>query len=201
MSNNVVPTKNNLMNARRSLKLAKVGYDLMDRKRGILMREISRRNDEAVELQRNMALLCREAYYALSMATVSMGLCDKAAQSTPPDSSLTATTHSVMGVELPLFTLGEERTDFYYGMESTCSELDEAYLKFIELKHMAVRYAELEASVMRLADAVKKAGKRTNALKNVMIPQLTGTVKFISDALEEKEREEFFRLKVIKKNK
>ena len=56
-------------------------------------------------------------------------------------------------------------------------------------------------NVMRLADAIKKTQKRTNALSNVMIPKFTSTVKFISDALDEKEREDFSRLKVIKRQK
>lgn len=61
--------------------------------------------------------------------------------------------------------------------------------------------AEVENSVYRLADAIKKTQKRANALKNVMIPKFEATVKFITEALEEKEREEFSRLKVIKSQK
>ena len=58
-----------------------------------------------------------------------------------------------------------------------------------------------ENSVYRLADSIKKTQKRANALKNIMIPRFEETVKFISDALDEKDREEFSRLKVIKKKK
>ena len=47
----------------------------------------------------------------------------------------------------------------------------------------------------------KKSQKRANALKNIVIPELEETIKFISESLEEKEREEFSRLKVIKANK
>ncbi|MEG0453373.1 MAG: V-type ATP synthase subunit D, partial [Coprobacillus sp.] len=43
--------------------------------------------------------------------------------------------------------------------------------------------------------------KRANALKNVSIPDFERTVKFISEALDEKDREEFSRQKVIKTNK
>ena len=61
--------------------------------------------------------------------------------------------------------------------------------------------AEVENSVYRLANAIRKAQKRANALKNIVIPDFEKTVKFISDSLEEKEREEFSRQKVIKANK
>ena len=79
--------------------------------------------------------------------------------------------------------------------------LDDAYSKFNEVKRLTAELAEVENSVYRLADAIKKTQKRANALKNIMIPRFEETVKFITDALEEKEREEFSRLKVIKKQK
>ena len=63
---------------------------------------------------------------------------------------------------------------------------------------LTAQLAEIENSVCRLADAVEKTQKRSNALNNIMIPRLEETVKFITQALDEKEREEFSRLKVIK---
>ena len=86
-----------------------------------------------------------------------------------------------------------------YGMGDTCSELDECYLKFYRVKELTRRLAEVETSIYRLADAIKKTQKRANALQNIVIPGLDGTIRFITDALEEKEREEFARLKVIKR--
>ncbi|MEE1492914.1 MAG: V-type ATP synthase subunit D, partial [Massilioclostridium sp.] len=76
-----------------------------------------------------------------------------------------------------------------------------AYICFEKAKQFTVVLAEVENSVYRLANAIKKTQRRANALKNIIIPQFEDTVKFITDALEEKEREEFSRLKVIKKNK
>ena len=83
-------------------------------------------------------------------------------------------------------------------MYSSNSTLDKAYKSFIEVKKLTVELAEVESSVYLLADSIKKTQKRANALKNIMIPKFEKTVKFISDSLEEKEREEFSRLKVIK---
>ena len=59
--------------------------------------------------------------------------------------------------------------------------------------------AEVETSIYRLAEAIKKAQKRANALNNIVIPGFDHTIRFITEALEEKEREEFVRLKVIKR--
>ena len=74
-------------------------------------------------------------------------------------------------------------------------------LPICEVKRLTAELAEVENSVYRLAVAIKKTQKRANALKNIMIPKFEETVKNISDALEEKDREEFSRLKVIKSQK
>ena len=79
--------------------------------------------------------------------------------------------------------------------------IDRAYLKFQEVKRLTAVLAEVENCVYRLADAIKKTQKRANALKNIMIPKFEATVKYITDALDEKDREEFSRLKVIKAQK
>ncbi|MBQ1381617.1 MAG: V-type ATP synthase subunit D, partial [Ruminococcus sp.] len=72
---------------------------------------------------------------------------------------------------------------------------------FTRVKVLTVELAEIENSVYRLAVSIKKTQKRANALKNIMIPRFEETVKFITDALDEKDREEFSRLKVIKRKK
>ena len=86
-------------------------------------------------------------------------------------------------------------------MEYANSKLDYAYLCFHRVKVMTVTLVEVENSVYRLANAIRKAQKRANALRNIVIPGFEHDIKFISDALEEKEREEFSRQKVIKSNK
>ena len=86
-------------------------------------------------------------------------------------------------------------------MYQTHSSFDTAYISFNKAKELTVRLAEIENSIYRLAIAIKKTQKRANALKNIMIPKFDNMVRFISNALEEKEREEFSRQKVIKKAK
>ena len=106
-----------------------------------------------------------------------------------------------MGVELPIVRLGKSEESTYYGLQETNSMLDEAYLEFQKVKKLTAELAEIENNVYRLADAIKKTQKRANALDNILIPQFESTVKFISDALEEKEREDFSRLKISKRQK
>ncbi len=201
MSPQVFPTKNNLINTQKSLALAKLGYDLMDRKRSILVREMMLMIDRAAIIQANIAATYAEAYAALQRAHITLGVCRESAMTIPVDDGLEMDFRSVMGVELPTVTLAERPVEIYYGLDLTNSQLDETYLKFDEVKRLTVELAEVESCVYRLADAIKKTQKRTNALDNVIIPRFKSTVKFITGALEEKDREDFSRLKVIKRNK
>ncbi len=201
MSQNVFPTKNNLINAKKSLKLAKVGYDLMDKKRSILVREVMSLMEEARQVQTQIGEKYSQAYAALSRAYIEMGDCEEAAECIPIDNSVEISARSVMGVEIPTVTLQPTQLKLYYAFTNTSPALDEAYEMFNDVKQLTVRLAEIENSVCRLADAIKKTRKRSNALGNIMIPKFEDTIKFITNALEEKEREEFSRLKVIKTTK
>ncbi|MCD8025979.1 MAG: V-type ATP synthase subunit D [Clostridiales bacterium] len=203
MAVQAVPTKGNLMNTKKSLSLAKNGYELLDRKRNILIREMMTLIDQANAIQQKIDDAYEEAYIALQTANITNGFCEDISNSIPYDDSLELDSRSVMGVEIPILTIGEkQKHDFlHYGLRSTNSAVDKVYNKFTEVKYLTAELAQIENSVYRLADSIKKTQKRANALKNIMIPRFEETVKFISDALDEKDREEFSRMKVIKKQK
>ncbi len=200
MSNQVVPTKGNLISAKKSLQLSKLGFELLDRKRNILIREMMELIDRAESIQNKIDSAYSEAYLLLQKANIALGICKELSGTVPEEDGLSLSLKSVMGVEIPILSIKESKEhEVPFGLYSSNSDLDKAYRKFIEVKLFTVELAEVESSVYLLADAVKKTQKRANALKNIMIPRFEGTVKFISNALEEKEREEFSRLKVMKK--
>lgn len=201
MAEQVFPTKGNLINTKKSLDLAKVGFELLDRKRNIIVREMMALIDRAASIQSQIDGCYADAYLALQKANVAHGVCDDIARSVPVENGLSLNTRSVMGVEIPIVTLDAQPVELNYGFLDTSLLVDEAYIKFDRVKKLTAELAEVENSVYRLATAVNKTQKRANALKNIIIPRLTSTVKYITDALEEKEREEFSRLKVIKSQK
>jgi len=194
------PTKGNLNAAKRSRALADNGYELMDRKRNILIREIMDLIDEAESLQQRIDSTFSEAYASMRLAEISMGgSAESGANVVPIDDSFSIRFRSVMGVELPVVSAEpEEPSGPPYGLAFTSSDLDDAYFKFAEVKELIRELAETENCIYRLAYAIKKAQKRANALQNIVIPGLDSEIARISDALEEKEREEFVRLKVVK---
>lgn len=198
MAARVSPTKGNLMKIKKSLELAKVGYDLLDRKRNILIRETMGLIDSAADIRSRISESYRVAYQALEEANMSMGIVDEFAAFVPVENGLTISSRSVMGVEIPTVSLDPVPTDNYFGFRRTTAKLDEAYRRFNEVKQLTAELAQTENSVYRLATGIKKAQKRANALKNIIIPRFEEQVKTITAALDEKDREEFSRLKVIK---
>lgn len=202
MNNQTVPTKGNLLAAKKSLALSRTGYDLLDRKRNILVREMMALIDRASKIQGRIGRTYAEAYALLQRANITLGICSELAQTVPIENGLYVAYRSVMGVEIPMVSLEEkEPVPAPFGLQSSNILLDETYNKFLEVKRLTAELAEVENSVYRLADSVKKTQKRANALKNIMIPHFEETVKTISDALGEKDREDFSRLKVIKRQK
>lgn len=202
MATAVSPTKANLMAAKKSLTLAETGYNLLDRKRNILIRETMGLIDSAKDIQQQIDQSFSEAYKALESANVTLGLCDDLASAIPIENGLSISSRSVMGVEIPTVSLEPTaQLKNYYGFYSTNSLLDEAYFKFDRVKKLTARLLEIENSVYRLATAISKTQKRANALKNIVIPRFKEQISTISESLEEKEMEEHSRLKIIKKQK
>ena len=204
MDPNEVPTKGNLMRARNSLKLARQGYDLMDKKRNILIRELTAYTEEAREIQEIINETYRKAYASLQKANMQMGIenVQTIAETLPVDMSIEVKTRSVMGTEIPLVRYdAEQNLRPAYAFFRTRDSLDEARAAFARVKDLTVRLAQVETAAYRLAANIQKTQKRANALKNITIPHYEELAKTIGAALEEKEREEFTRLKVIKKQK
>ena len=202
MAVQAVPTKGNLMNSKKSLELSRLGYELLDKKRNILIRELMSLIEKSKSIQGKIDKASDEAYRALETANITLGFCDEIPRSVEEEDSLTLSYRSVMGVEIPIVAIEEKNgLDLQYGLYTTNSILDSAQQKFMEVKYLTAQLAEIENSVYRLANAISTTQRRANALKNIMIPRFEGTVKYITDALDEKDREEFSRLKVIKRQK
>lgn len=199
MSQQVFPTKGNLIRLKKSLELAKTGYDLLDRKRNILVREAMQLVECAKEINKKIGSVYTEAYSALQRANVNLGLVDEIAYSVPVDDSIKISGRSVMGVVIPKVYGKEEKRINVYGYRRTDLSLDLACIRFNEVKALTIRLAEVESSIFRLAEGIRKTQKRANALKNIVIPRFEVQIKSITEMLDEKEREEFSRLKVIKK--
>ena len=203
MAKNTAPTKGNLMAAKNTLRLSKQGYEMLDKKRNILVREMMELIEKAKEVESGIESTFSAAYYALENANVTMGIerVQDFAQATEIDDSVKISLRSVMGVEIPAVSISDEGKKPRYSFYSTGSALDEAFLNFNKAKMLSAELAEIVNSMYRLAVNIKKTQKRANALSNITIPMYETLTKSIADALDEKDREEHTRLKKIKERK
>ena len=203
MDPNSFPTKGNLILAKNSLSLASMGYGLMDKKRNILTRELMSLIDEAKGIQSEIDSTFRAAYAALQRANIELGInyVQEIGLSVPMDQDVKIKARSIMGTEIPLVQHEERPMGLAYGFNNTTETLDEARYHFEKVKELTIKLSMVENSAYRLANSIRKTQKRANALKNITIPRYRELTRSISNALEEKEREEFTRLKVIKRNK
>jgi V/A-type H+-transporting ATPase subunit D len=203
MNPNTFPTKGNLILAKNSLRLAKQGYELMDKKRNILMRELMELIDKAKDVQSDIDSTFSSAYLALQTANIEMGIntVQEISNTIPEENSIEIKQRSIMGTEIPLVEFDNSVNKPSYAFFQTKLSLDEATKRFIKVKELTIRLSMIENSAYRLATSINKTQKRANALKNITIPYYTQLTIQIQNALEEKEREEFTRLKVIKRRK
>ncbi len=203
MNKSIAPTKGNLMSAKNTLRLSRQGYEMLDKKRNILIREMMLLIDQAKDIQASIEDTFTKAYQALGTANLVMGIdnVQDIMHMMPIEDRIDVKMRGVMGVEIPIVRCPEDDRGLKYSLYSTHSALDAAVLQFGEVKRLTIQLSEIENAVYRLAMNIKKTQKRANALKNITIPLYEKITKDISVALEEKEREEHTRLKIIKKTK
>lgn len=197
------PTKGNLILAKNSLALANQGYELMDKKRNILIRELMELIDQAKDIQEQIDSTFTHAYKCLQHANIEHGisLVSQLAYTVPIEDSIKIKSRSIMGTEIPLVDYTPDENQSTYSFSTTDESIDRAREAFRKVKELTIKLSMIENAAYRLATNIKKTQKRANALKNITIPTYTTLVSSISNALEEKEREEFTRLKVIKQRK
>lgn len=202
MAGQIAATKGNLIQRKKALGLASNGYELMDRKRNILIGEMMRLVDEVKNLRDQIETAYSTGYFLLQQANISAGVISHIASQVPVEREIQLTYRSVMGVEIPqVIYAPKEKYELVYSLEESNSMIDDAYIQFQKIKELTMVLAEVDNAVARLATAISKTQKRANALKNVVIPRYTEEIRNISDSLDEKEREEFSRMKVIKTQK
>ena len=196
----IAPTRSNLLRTREALELAREGYEILDKKREVLTTELMHMAHDAAVLQERVWKLLAEAYRALEMARLSMGRerLEWAALSVNESVEVKVKPRSVMGVVIPSVEAHGAPPEMPYGLGETTIALDEAATCFRRVLAEIPVLSETMTTVWRLARELQKTQRRVNALQYIFIPQYEETIAFIESALEEREREETFRLKRIK---
>jgi V/A-type H+-transporting ATPase subunit D len=196
----VAPTRSNLIRVKKDLSFAREGHEILDRKREVLTSELVRVAHEAEVVQNEVWALLASAYAALRTARLTLGSdrVEWAALAANKSVEVSLKYRGIMGVAIPVIESTGTPYEMPYGLGDTNAALDDASSMFREILKRLPQLAMLVTTVWRLAGELRKTQRRVNALQHIFIPNYEATVAFIVSSLEEREREETFRLKWLK---
>jgi V/A-type H+-transporting ATPase subunit D len=189
-----------LIRIKKELRFAREGYEILDRKREVLTTELVRVAHEADVIQKEVWKLLETAYRALEKARLTLGNdhVEWAALAANKTVDIHIKLRGIMGVAIPVIEARGEPPEMLYSLSGTNAALDEASAAFREVLIRTPQLSMLVTTVWRLAGELRKTQRRVNALQHIFIPAYEVTVAFIVSSLEEREREEIFRLKWLK---
>ena len=200
MNSSTLPTKNNLMRLKDNLRLSKQGRDLLEKKKIILNMEKIKYVKKAKEKKEELDIALQKAYQSYIQAVIETGVDNliDISNGMSFDDVLDIKYKTIMGVEIPSIVYESKKAMLNYSLYDTTSSVDKTIIDFNKVKDLIIEYAELSNTIIRLEKSIEKVSKRSNALGDMIIPQTEKNISEIQDILEEREREEFTRLKVIK---
>lgn len=197
---NIAPTKSNLLALQRQLAFAEEGYDLLEQKRQILIFELMSRLERAREAEQNATEALKKAFAALREASMDAGseALDRASLAIKMDHQVEISDQHLMGMKIPRITAKTEQVSIQFGVTGTNASTDLAMKSFVEVLPILAELAELSNAVIRLAQELRKTQRRCNALSKIFMPTYRETINYIVGTLEERERESFVIMKMIR---
>ncbi|MDU5460387.1 MULTISPECIES: V-type ATP synthase subunit D [Anaerococcus] len=197
------PTKANLMKAKNQLSLINEGYDILDKKRKALIGQYNAKINQRNELNKIVNSCIKDVKKNIKKAIVTTGedRLKSIALSVPLDESITLKEKKFMQTKIFEIDFDLKKLDLSYSLNLTNSLFDEALLSLNDLKEKVYKLAELDTTIKNLDTEIKKTSKKVNSLEKVQIPNYKAIIKSISSQIEEREREEFSKTKMIKDKK
>jgi V/A-type H+-transporting ATPase subunit D len=196
------PTRMELLALKKRVKIAERGRDLLREKLDALMIEFFQFIREISNLREKTHEILSQAYKDFSEAQMIMGFMNLLQTSLSIENrfSIDVKSRDIIGISIPVIETKIKPFEVYpYNPLNTSTKLDEGVLKMSKAIELISELAENEIAVKRLAEAIASTKRRVNCLEYVIIPRITNTIKYIQIHLEEREREDLFRLKRIKK--
>ncbi len=201
MNINIAPTKSNLLITKEQLAVSTNGYELLEEKREILVRELMRLVEQVKILEDEIQQAIDLAYPAFKRMLMIDGAdqVERIAHAIHYDFDMIEKVVVVGGMQFETIEVELPKKELFYSALGTYANTDDVIVKFFNLLTLLTQMASIRTIVWRLAEEVKRTQRRVNALDKMIIPQATETIKYIEGVLEERERENVFVLKALKK--
>lgn len=198
---NIAPTKSNLLAMKEQLAISQNGYELLEQKREIFVQELMHMVYKVKLLETQIDEAVKSAYPAFKRMLMADGSdqVKRAAQNIHYDFDMQEKQVTIGGMTFSSLDVILPKQKLFYSMIGTYANTDEVVGKFFNLLALLTQMASIRTIVWRLAEEVRKTQRRVNALDKMVIPQTVETKNYIENALEEKERENVFVLKALKK--
>lgn len=197
------PTKANLMKAKSQLELINEGYDILDKKRKALIGQYNAKINQRNELNNIVNSSIKDVKKNIKKAIVTTGedRLKSIALSVPIDNSISLKEKKFMQTRIFEIDFDEKKLNLSYSLNLTNSLFDEALISLNDVKDKVYKLAELDTTIKNLDTEIKKTSKKVNSLEKVQIPNYQSIIKSISSQIEEREREEFSKTKMVKDKK
>jgi V-type H+-transporting ATPase subunit D len=203
---NVFPTRMTLQMMKAKLKGAQRGHDLLKKKADALAMRFRSILKNIKKNKSGMGAIMRKAHLSLASAKYAAG-----EFSTSVIENVTQATFkvkldedNVAGVHLPIFKNYADISNLpkeLHGLGRGGQQVREARDTYLKALDALVELASLQTAFMTLDEVIKVTNRRVNAIEYVVLPRIDNTIKYIMSELDEGEREEFYRLKMIQKKK
>jgi V/A-type H+-transporting ATPase subunit D len=203
MAQDVKPTRSELIQLKRKIKLSESGHKLLKMKRDGLIIEFFKILNEARNVRTELDAAYAKSVEKFNLASAVEGMITvrSTAFTAKESPEIQLSGHNIMGVVVPKISstgVRKSLTERGYGIIGTSSYIDETADSYEDLVEKIIVAAELETAMKRILNEIEKTKRRVNALEFKVIPELIATMKYIRFVLEELERENTFRLKRIK---
>ncbi len=204
MAEVVSATRMNLLQRRDQLRVGQQGVDLLKRKRDALVADFFKLVRESLAARERLSAACQEAYIMLTLAKAWEGreALEAAALPTRRDILVDIDIRNVWGTKIPEVALADVRRPLLERGQNpvaTSARTIESTTNFEEVLAAILAVAATEIRLRKIGEEIKKTTRRVNALEQVVIPRLRGETRYIASVLEQRAREDVFRLKRIKK--
>ncbi|MBB6098261.1 V/A-type H+-transporting ATPase subunit D [Deinobacterium chartae] len=200
MAGQISPTRSALLASKANLKTATSGAELLKRKRDALIGEFFALIRDALAAREELTAVSRGAYLSLFTAKAwdSPEAVESLSLARPSEMSVDMKVESIYGVKVPQITLPDLSTNAPFSPLAISARTITAAADFQKVMAAMIKVAATETKLRRIGEEIKKTSRRVNALEQVVIPGVQADIRFIRGVLDQREREESFRLKKIK---